>query len=136
MSKDKQNPTPAANQQSETIYDLRLREEKIKVRDPVDGTVKTYTLRELDGEGREQYMDKLFSSATGFDPETGKPTGFKSYPGMEAFTLSHTLFDENDKLIPIERIKKLPGRLQDVLHEKVAKLSDLDKEALERAKNS
>jgi hypothetical protein len=89
-------------------FDIELKEQPVELVNP-DGTKKEYILKEMDGRGRDKYMNQLQSNMVMKD---GKPQGLKDYEGMHSSLLVRTLFDkESGKAASKEFIQGLPARV-------------------------
>lgn len=101
-----------------------------------DGISKKYILRELTGTQRAKY-DASFDIKIEIDADgvaKGTPgEAFKSFSGKDFLALC--MFDADNKPVSIEFIGGLPSKVVTALHQEALKLSGLDKEALEAAKN-
>lgn len=114
-------------------FSLKLAEKKISI--PVDdvGTERTFTLRELTGLQRDKYAESVRSRLE--RDNTGRAIGMKNVTGFFASLISLCLYDETDKLVPAADIQAWPTRLQKWVHDEAEKLSGLDQDAKENAKN-
>jgi hypothetical protein len=123
---DKENP-------EEEVYDLLLKEEKVQLRDPQNRRVKIYTLRELDGEGRDQFMDEIMPRFKEEDSDSsGKNRArMSSYGGLESKLISLSLVDDEGRHVSQDVIKKWPASVQDKLFKRAQALSALRDEDLE-----
>ena len=118
--------------EDEEVLDLTYNEEPIKIKHQ-DGTVHQYMLREVDGEGREMYLNSLaVRMKTGAD---GKPTGIRDFKGMSSALITRCLFDEDDKAVPAKTIQNWPASVVKKLYEKAQRISALDDKAEDDAKN-
>lgn len=98
-----------------------------------DGTEKKWTLKELFGDERDAWID-IQQQKIKVDPKTGQAVGVTSVKDVYPSLISRCLFDENDKPVPIEVIRKLPAECQDQLFDACQALSGLDKRLLEAKK--
>lgn len=122
-------PTP-----NEDILELDLtrKSETIKIKDPKTGEVKVYTLKEMSGLERDQWMNKMSKSfKLGAD---GKSTGIADYTGIHYILISRCLYDDTDKLISEQIISQWPASAQKILFDKCQKLNGLGEDAEEEAK--
>jgi len=105
-------------------YSLKLKEDPIEI-EGLDGVVKNYVLRELDGLQRDTYLDGIGSQMK-FNA-AGKTAGLKSYKDLQASLLALCVYDDEDKLVPLKDIQTWPAGLQGDLFEIANKMSRLDK---------
>lgn len=104
--------------------DLAFVEKTVNIKD-ANGETKQYILRELDGKGRDKYMNSIQNRAK-FD-EAGKPIGAKNFDGILSGLLAMCLFDgETKKLVPELTIQAWPARVQEVLFNEAKLLSKLE----------
>jgi hypothetical protein len=99
---------------------------------PIKISGRDYTLKEIDGTQRDAYLNDM---ASRMKFEDGKPAGIKNFTGLQSKLLSMCLFDPDGKPVPQAVINKWPSSLQAALFDEARKLSGLDKEAGEEAKN-
>lgn len=118
-------------------FDLTFAEKPVKLKDK-EGKIQNYTLRELDGAGRDTFLSLMAKrSPTRVDPTTGKPTGearIVDPAGLEPRLIALCLFDEKNKSVPEATIKSWPGHVQEGLFAAAARLNGIDKGAEARAK--
>ena len=100
-----------------------------------DSVEKNYTLRELTGAQRAEYNESFDVKIEMKDGEVKAVAGegFKMMPANQF--LSMCLYDESNILVSEEVIGSYPSTVVNELHTAALKLSGLDKEALETAKN-
>lgn len=71
-----------------------------------DGKKNSYTLRELTGGSRDQFMNKFRDKVEiGTD---GKMVALKDFEGSQSALLAVCLYDANDDLVPEDVIQKFP----------------------------
>lgn len=99
-----------------------------------EGKVKTYTLRELKGPDRDAWLNVL-SKRMKFDAK-GTPQGISNYAGMFSGLVAKCLYDEKGQLVPEEVIQSWPAPVSMQLYLEAQKLSGLEANAGENAKNS
>ena len=99
-----------------------------------EGTEKKGTIKELTGKLRDQYLTSM-SGKMKYD-DKGRPSGIKTFDGLQAGLLALCLYDEDNELIPIADIQKFPSTTQDDLYKKAQELSALNIKGEEEAKNS
>lgn len=115
-----------------TRFSLVRKEEKV-ILDCEDGTEKTVTVREVTGQGREEYMTLMMSKVR-LGPD-GKPQGLKNFSGLHTKLLEMSLFDEENKLYPTKEIKAFPASTQLGLFNIAKRLASLGLEDIEEAGN-
>ena len=99
-----------------------------------DGTVKSYTLKELTGEDRDIYLDSM-KDRFKYSPD-GNVSAVTNFKGLHNSLLKMGLVDdETGKLVTEEELKKLPSTTTTALFDEATKLSALDKDAKKEAKN-
>ena len=97
------------------VYDLNFNEEPVKLRQ-TDGTVVTYTLREFDGDARDDYLTSI---AAGMEINTEKGTGkMNNMKGVQSRLISMCMFTPEGELVELDFVKKLPARIQTKLFER------------------
>lgn len=117
-------------------FNAYLKEEPVELefKDDKGGiTVKTWTLRELMGEERNKFME---STASNRKPGQNGTPELRSYANFGADLLAVTLYDELGKLVPLKDLNRLPSQTQLELFKMSLKLSALDPESQEAAKNA
>ena len=100
-----------------------------------EGVEKRFTLRELTGFQRATYNES-FDVKIEMEDGKAKATageGFKMFSAKQF--LAMCLYDENDKLVTEEVIGNYPATVVEKLHAAALKLSGMDVEAFEKAKN-
>ena len=116
-------------------FDVVLKEVPVSLKG-ADGVVIDYTLRELTGSQRAVY-DESFDVKVEMDKDgvTKMSPGdsFKMFPAPKF--LSMCLYDKQNKLVDEQLIGTFPSTAVDGMHKAALKLSGLDKESLEEAKN-
>ena len=97
---------------------------------------KKFMLRELTGAQRATYnasFDVKIEVGADGKAKASAGGGFKMFSAKQFLALC--LYDESDKLVSEEIIGGFPGTVVNGLHKAALKLSGLDKESLESAKN-
>jgi len=90
-----------------------------------DAVERRWTIRELDGTGRNKYLDKVKDRVKiGRD---GRTQGIKSFDGFQADLLKMCLRDENGERISVEEIEGLPASTQGRLFDLAQEVSGLDR---------
>jgi hypothetical protein len=118
----------------ELRFNVKLKEKPVTIIDKNDKE-KIYKLKELTGKGRAKYNDNFDYKIEIIDGEA-KATAGENFKVMSSFEfLAMCLYDENDKLVPVETIAQYPATMTDSLQAEALKLSGMDKESLEAAKN-
>jgi hypothetical protein len=113
-------PTPTVKR-----YKLKQKTESIELED-ANGVIHKFTIRELDGPGREAYM--TFMSNTVDLSKKGAARGVKSLKGMHAYLISRCLFDAQN--VPVTEIvmKGWPGSVIASLYEDCKRVSGIDQD--------
>ena len=97
----------------------------------IDG--RRYYIRELNGLGRDNYLNSMRDRTKYVD---GKPAGVRDFKGLTADLLKLCMLEADTKrLVSVNFIQSLPSSLQTKLFNKARDLSGLGKEAEEEAKN-
>jgi hypothetical protein len=102
-----------------------------------DGTVRCFTVYELMGPGREEFIS-FNASKIKMDPKTGKPTGVRDQKGISTKLIALALMDKvTGKFLTEEEVKtlSLTGRVEADLVEMISEMSGLTAKAEEEAKN-
>lgn len=110
---------------------LKRREMEVEV-EGVDNVLVTYTLREMTGTQRDQYMNKMGQKAKMVD---GKMQGLKDYSNFMGDLIALSLYDSQGTLVPLKTIQEWPSSVQTALFKEAQKLSALDDRAEEASKN-
>jgi hypothetical protein len=115
-------------------FNVKLKELPVIIVDE-NNAEKTYKLKELTGKGRATYNDSFDYKIEIKDGEA-KAVPSESFKVMSSTEfIAMCLFDENDKAVPVGVIEKYPATMTDALHTEALKLSGMDKESIESAKN-
>lgn len=114
------------------VFSSELEEHPFKIKGK-EGVVE-YTIRELDGEQRGNYVN-LQASMAKFGPD-GKIAGMKYNKDLEVKLAAMSLIGPDGKLMPESFVSKLPGKLLKKITSIAARISGLDDKAEERAKNA
>jgi hypothetical protein len=97
-----------------------------------------FTVKELDGQGKGQYLSKIGSKIMMDDK--GRITGMKDFTGLETNLLSLCLYDGAGVLVPTPVMSKWPSTVLGKLFEIAQGLSGLSEKAQAeqdaKAKNS
>lgn len=116
-------------------FDLTLKEVPVILK--TNGTPTEYVLRELDGKGRDLYMDDV---APRMKYEKGQPAGIKSMAGMKSKLISLSLHVKaTGAKVSEDVVQNWPSSVQEALFKKAQELSGLgdeSKAAQEAAKNA
>jgi len=109
--------------------------EKVVLLTGEDGKEKKFKLKELTGDQREEW-NKLFDYTIVVEDgkTSAKPGKDFKMPSPKAF-LSICFYDPEDKLVSAEVIGAYPQTMLDTLHLEGLKLSGMDPEAIQKAKN-
>jgi hypothetical protein len=112
---------------------LSLKGKEIKVvLETVEGSEDTFTLRELTGKTRDDYLTS--NAARMRFNEDGKVTGVKSFDGLQSSLLSRCMFTETGDLVSAKIIQGFPASAVTALFEKAQELNALDVKGDEAAK--
>lgn len=100
----------------------RLKEEAFDM-ECDDGQVRTYTVRELAGTQRDEYME---SRKENFNHDKdGNVTGIKTMKGMIANLLKHCVYDDTGKVVSAEEIERWPISTQQELFQMALEVSNV-----------
>ena len=97
---------------------------------PVEMDDKHYTLRELNGDQRDTFLQDMKSRVVPGSIKDDKAE-VKNFNGLQASLLIKTLYDENGKSVPKDVIQSYPATVVQALFEasqELSKLSDGKKE--------
>lgn len=95
---------------------------------------KAYLLKEMTGGDRDKYLSTLGAKLS-YGPD-GKPTGLKSFDGLQSHGLSLCLYyEESGKKVPITVINQFPAAVQDSLWKAAQELSAIDQESVDEMGN-
>lgn len=114
---------------------LKLKSIPVKVID-VDGNEKTFTLRELNGEQRDNYLDNMNKRMT---YKGGEVDTVKDLKGIHTSLLCQCLYNDADQLLTEPVLKLWPARVLKQLYNAAQELSGLgekEDEKEDEAKNS
>lgn len=131
----------------EMSFTLERQEVPVKLKDPKTGTVHNYVLVELDGNGRDKYLNNLGGRIR--TKTDGSPAGVKNFDGLQSNLVARALFrieggteQEDGTIIGGTResvseatIQSWPSRVQSALFDRVKAISGLDDEADKKAGN-
>ncbi len=116
------------------VFSIKLKEEPVKITGK-DGTEKIYKLKELTGDQRKQH-DANFDykiEAVGDTLKAVPGENFKVLSSAEFLALC--FYDEKNVLVSFNVLGGYPYSMLDQLHKAALKLSGMDKDSLEAAKN-
>jgi hypothetical protein len=100
------------------------------------GKEQKYMLKELTGDQREEWNNQFDYTIEVIDGETkAKPGKDFKMPAAKSF-LAMCFYDPDDKLVPADEIGKYPQTMLDELHLEGLKLSGMDPESIQKAKNA
>lgn len=127
MSKENMN-----DENAPLRFVLRRKEVPVEM-EMEDGTVKSYTLREMEGRDRDAYLNSMgdrmkFSN-------NGKVIGLKSFDGHQGKLLTRCLYDEHGELVALKDCQSFPTSVLDALFKRAEKLNALDVKSEEDEKN-
>ncbi len=109
----------------ELEFSTKLKEVPIKL----DGDL--FTLRELNGDARDAYMDMIADRMT---VSEGKVTSITKYSGLQIKLISDSLFDAEDKNVSVETVGKFPSSVIQTLFDAAAELSDINQKDKDKDK--
>lgn len=116
--------------EEEFVLNLIQAEEPVKIR--VDGEIRTYVLREMIGQTRDEYMNGM-SKRVKVSPD-GKVIGISEYVDVQASLITRCLFTDQNRPVDIKTIRGWPASAQKYLFDKCQKLNALDDNAEETQK--
>lgn len=110
------------------------RKEQVVEMEGLDGQVRTYTLRELYGDERDNYLNALMArTKVGAD---GKVVGAPDVKNIQAGLISKCLYDEQGAPVPLAGVQKFPASAQETLFRVCEEMNLLTEEARERVKKA
>lgn len=125
---------PEANDEI-PVYGLKLKFKNFRIKETkADGSenILDYTLNELDGTGRDYYMNNIAErTVIGSD---GKAAQIKNFVGIQSNLLARSVRDSEGKLVKEDVIQGWPSSMLDALYRECKKLSALDDKSEDRAK--
>lgn len=113
-------------------FSLKRKTEEITIEDD-NGVEVTYTVRELSGAERDKFLSAMSAKLRYNDK--GEAVGMKNYDGVESHLVALALMDSEGKPVPQNTIKDFPASTQKGIFEIAQRLSGLDKDSAEAAKN-
>ncbi len=127
-------PVPAPAVDDVLVIRLARRERRVTVEDE-QGIAKTYAVREMMGNSRDQWLNGM-AKRMKLD-KNGAPVGVAEFGGLQASLIARCLYDDQGKLVTEAVIAQWPASAQKALFEVCQDLSGLtDKTKEELAKNS
>ena len=75
---------------------------------PVDLGGQTFTIKELTGAQRDEYLNKNLGRMR-LDPITGEAKGFKDYKGLHTDLLCMCMYDAEGKVVSKKNLEQLPA---------------------------
>ena len=112
-------------------YSLKLKEMPITILD-ANGQQKDYTMHELSGKQRAQYLNEM-NKRISISPD-GKAE-VKDFEGIQESLLSRCLKDEAGNFVTVEVLGEYPSSTLSDLFDDAQTLSGLDIKARQKAKN-
>ncbi len=100
---------------------------------PVTLEGNPYSLVELTGDTRDKYMTDM-SQRMKYDAK-GKPTGLKSFNGLQAMLLTLCLHNQDNELVKAADIQKYPSSTLTTLFEMAQELNGIGEPGEDEAKN-
>ena len=118
----------------ELSFDLKLRSIPVNITD-IEGVTKQFTLRELDAEQKDIYMERFKMDISFVDGKASIASGseFKMPKVVDFMTM--VLYDDTGKNVTAVALKKYPSTVITKLHEEALTLSGLNEEGKKEAKN-
>lgn len=113
----------------EVVLDITLVRIEKKVR--IDGVI--YTVKEMTGQQRDQWLNSM-GNRMKMSPD-GKPSGLKTYDGIQAGLIGLCLYDKDNVFVPIEKIHQWPASAQVKLFDLCQEVNGLNDKAAEEVKN-
>lgn len=110
-------------------YTRKLKTLELEIESP-EGLMQNYTLKELNGDQRDEYLEQINARRDKEGKEIGK------VKGATADLLCRCLYGPDDKLVTAKTIGEFPSEMQLDLFKDAISLSGLDKEAKEQAKKT
>ena len=112
-------------------FELKLKELSVEMVG-TDDQAKTYTLREVSGKQRDLFLNDMSKRV---DFAKGEAQSISNFEGLQAGLLALCLYDENNKLVTKDVIQGYPSSVISSLFAEAQKLSGLDADAENEAKN-
>ena len=112
-------------------FSLKLKEIPVMIIG-VDGVARPHTIRQLTGEGRDQFNE---FQRQRFDKNPDGSVKILNYVDLQAWLIAKMLHDENNRLVPITEVRKYPDETQDGLYELCLSIQEQDGKGIEAAKN-
>lgn len=109
------------NDENVLNLDLCFKEVKVNLRD-ASGTSRPYTLRELDGKGRDTYMNDVNSR---MKYEKGQANGMKDMAGLQSKLIHLSLRTAEGHSVSVEEISSWNSSTVEALYKKAQELSGL-----------
>ena len=114
------------------VFSLEREEQPITLTSKEGGS-RRLVIREMDGKDRDSYFTKI-GNKMNLSP-SGKVLGIKSFDGLQSGLLSLCLFDETNKLVPVQEIQAYPAKVQGELFKIAQRINGLDQKAEDESKN-
>ena len=116
-------------------FNLTIRKIPVELTDS-SGEIIKYTLTELDGKARGDYITFTADRTETYKDKKGETQGrLTDFAALQTELLSISLIDEKGKKAPYENINKWPSSVCSALYNKARDISGLDDEAKDNAKN-
>lgn len=133
MADEIEDTTPDETEKKSDRLTLSLTRRRVEVDlEGEDGGVATYTLREMTGTERDQYLADM-SLRTKWDK--GVPKGLSNYKGIQSSLISRCLFDPNGRRVEDATIQKWPASVQTELFKQCQKMNGLGDDSEAGSKN-
>lgn len=97
----------------------------------LDGVVRTYTIRQMDGANRDehnQFQNERFATVDGRNKVT-------NWIDFQSTLIARMLFDDKGKQVPISTIRAYPDETVEELHAMCSDFAELDGNGFVKAKN-
>lgn len=112
-------------------FSLKLKQEEVEI-EQLDGSTKTYVVKELDGRTMEGYLNASKKNVIMTD---GKVSGMRTFDDMYVNLLEAALYDADGERILAPEIRLWPSSLQKSLFDIAQRLSGLSGEAEDKEGN-
>ncbi len=136
MKKD-ETTTMIEDEQEGLRFNLKKKEIPVTLIDPETEKDQEYMLRELDGEFRDEYLNKVGSKMR-INERTGAILGLKNFKGIQSGLVMKCLVkvtDDGEEEVDEKTIQSWPSSVVTQLYNKARELSGLDESAEDDAKN-
>lgn len=131
--------------QSSYEFTLDLKMIPVKLHNPEHNDTRWYVIREMDADRRDKYFDRIGNR---LEVKSDGTSRVKKFSGTQSDLLTLCMYEAEvddsadepqvthvGKIVDLKTVLKLPARVQERLFEIAQRLSGLDDQAEERAKN-